>query len=433
MCKQMIGISCGYLPLHPVINSTEVPTFPRWACFRSVTFFVVTLISAILPVGITRGAEYTVTDLGTLGGAISTAYGLSGGGSAVGESLPAGVKPEEAFVYRDGTMTGLGTLPGGARSRAYGINEAGTIVGYAYLPELTVFQAFTYSNGVMRDLGTLGGPGSSAYAINQPGWIVGSADIESGSYRAFLYRDGMMTNLGTLGGDYSAAYDINDSGIVVGTSGNVAGNNRAFRFDGTMVDLGTLGGTTSEAYAVNASGIIVGSAQTTSGARRAFRYDGAMQDLGTLGGPTSFASDVNIHGVIVGSSPRVPGGDFHAFLYDGSMRDLNDLIPANSGWLLNYAVAINDRGQIVGNGRHNGLLRAFLLTPAAAVRYSVNPDGTIEITSGDNLSEAATVSGPFLDLGVKIVTIDPATASGNRFFRSESTNRPAVHSEAPKP
>jgi len=42
---------------------------------------------------------------------------------------------------------------------------------------------------------------------------------------------------------------------------------------------------------------------------------------------------------------------------------LNNLIPANSGWVLGRAVDINDAGQIVGNGFKNGQPKAFLLTP----------------------------------------------------------------------
>jgi probable HAF family extracellular repeat protein len=45
------------------------------------------------------------------------------------------------------------------------------------------------------------------------------------------------------------------------------------------------------------------------------------------------------------------------------MLDLNNLIPANSGWLLQIANAINDQGQIVGQGTLNGQTEAFLLTP----------------------------------------------------------------------
>jgi hypothetical protein len=45
------------------------------------------------------------------------------------------------------------------------------------------------------------------------------------------------------------------------------------------------------------------------------------------------------------------------------MQDLNNLIPANSGWVLTGAADINDAGQIVGIGFKDGQSKAFLLTP----------------------------------------------------------------------
>ena len=55
---------------------------------------------------------------------------------------------------------------------------------------------------------------------------------------------------------------------------------------------------------------------------------------------------------------------YHAFLWSReSMRDLNALIPSGSGWVLSEANGVNDAGQIVGYGTHNGDVRAFLLNP----------------------------------------------------------------------
>ena len=48
------------------------------------------------------------------------------------------------------------------------------------------------------------------------------------------------------------------------------------------------------------------------------------------------------------------------------MVDLNTLLPADSGWVLLSANAINDAGQIVGEGTLDGEPRAFLLTPPVA-------------------------------------------------------------------
>lgn len=76
------------------------------------------------------------------------------------------------------------------------------------------------------------------------------------------------------------------------------------------------------------------------------------------------ALGINAEEDVVGKSGR-HGHYSHAVLWqNGQVIDLNDRIPAHSGWILESAHAINDRGQIVGVGTHNGKhFQAFLLTP----------------------------------------------------------------------
>jgi probable HAF family extracellular repeat protein len=89
-----------------------------------------------------------------------------------------------------------------------------------------------------------------------------------------------------------------------------------------------------------------------------------MNDLGTLGGTFSDSAGINNHRHIVGTS-TVAGGQQHAYLFSkGKMTDLNELIPASSGWTLIAATGINDAGEVVGNGTINGHAHAFLLTPS---------------------------------------------------------------------
>jgi probable HAF family extracellular repeat protein len=87
-----------------------------------------------------------------------------------------------------------------------------------------------------------------------------------------------------------------------------------------------------------------------------------MKDLGTLGSSTSWGFGINDSGIIVGQATF--SNTYHAFIYSGGkMKDLNTLITPGSGWTLLSANGINNAGQIVGDGTHNGKARAYLLTP----------------------------------------------------------------------
>lgn len=192
-----------------------------------------------------------------------------------------------------------------------------------------------------------------------------------------------VTNLGTLGGDWSYAFSINEAGQVIGFSSTSNGTERAFRWDngtiialgtnpvwnnGMMADLSTLGGNKSIANGINKAGQVVGyfytSTNSVSGFYHAFLADnGIMTDLGTLGGNYSKAYGINDGGMVFGES-LTSSGACHAFLWNnGTMSDLNNLLSPNSGWVLNQALGINNKGQIVGGGTFHGQSRAFLLTP----------------------------------------------------------------------
>src|SRR5262249_38278489 len=81
------------------------------------------------------------------------------------------------------------------------------------------------------------------------------------------------------------------------------------------------------------------------------------------GGTQSLAFGINNLGQVVGATDSVERR-LQAFLYDGNkMNNLNRLLPAGSGWELVTAKAINDRGQIVGEGIIKGERHAFILSP----------------------------------------------------------------------
>ena len=316
--------------------------------------------------GAAGAASYSVTGLG----GIAEGWGcqplaINNTGMVTGYA-PDDTGVPHAFLYEDGVMTDLGTVGGPGRS-AYGmdINDASKVVGHGdvLVGDRTLSHAFIHSGGSMTDLGTFGYEQASGFGLNDTDQIVGLITLSWDPYveHAFLYDDGVLTDLGTLGGEDSRAYAINDSGQVVGNADISTGVRHAFLYSGgVMTDIGTLGGNTASARSINDAGQIAGYSQTDAGQVHAFLYSGGtFEDLGTLGGLYSLAYALDESGDVVGTS-RTAAGDYHAFLFrDGVMYDLNDLIPADSSWLLTYAYGINNRGQIVGIGSNGG----FLLTP----------------------------------------------------------------------
>ena len=358
---------------------------------------------------------YKVQDLGTLGGN-SFATDINDSGQVVGWSSTtiAGSTVARAFLYDESAtpkMQDLGDLGDIYGTRANGINNSGQVVGYSYASngEQLEQHGFLYdSTNGMQDLNDLipadsGGTITSASDINSKGQIAGAyfkpienpndpyvcyyeAPAEGWDYAAVLTPATAATpatyevqNLGTLGGDYSHALDINDSGKVVGYGQTSGCGEDAFLYDESatpkMLDLGTLGCNCWRATGINNHGQVVGYGVTVGS--HAFLYDSAtqkVQDLGDLeGGNMSEARGINDSGTVVGSSYegsdsfiRSPG---RAFLKVSGqpMINLNTLIPADLGWTIYGASAINTDGQIAATGYKEGVgTHALLLTPTSS-------------------------------------------------------------------
>jgi probable HAF family extracellular repeat protein len=182
-----------------------------------------------------------MTDIGTLGGAHSYAYGVNDWNVIVGGSEATAGGPMRAFIYRDGVMSPLGATLGGPESFAFDVNGSEQAVGYAQLPGTGGYRAFLHANGSTIDLGSLGGR-STAYAINEGGVVVGSSALSASStVHAFRWQNGVMHDLGTLGGANSHAAAINDDGVVAGWAEDAQGRKRAVIWrDGIITDLNTL-------------------------------------------------------------------------------------------------------------------------------------------------------------------------------------------------
>ena len=345
--------------------------------------------------------RYTVTDLGVLPGyGESNADAINGRGDvAVTVGRSAGSGREQACVYRQGRLTGLGALPNAGWSAAHDINAAGDLTGVASLPSGD--HAFLYSGGKMKDLGTLPGfQDSVGMGINDRSEVVVSAmgsPMRPGSAqrKVFLYKQGRMTQVVMPPGcAESRAIGINAAGQIVGDGhwpARLSGRRGPFLYDvrtGTMTVL-PVPARYGRGWAshINDSGEAIGDVSLPDGNCHAALWRGTqMTDLGTAPGyATSIGAGLNNRGEAVGESfengsfkmflwshagsnnalKRALGRDMeHAFVYQGGkMLDLNDLIPRAADWTLERARAINDRGQIVGQGLHHGQERAFLLTP----------------------------------------------------------------------
>jgi probable HAF family extracellular repeat protein len=385
-----------------------------------ITRCIIVLSALVLSVtAAAHAAQYTVTDLGTLGGTESFGSGLNASGQVAGASYTTDDDAYHTFLWKpttpngaSGTKTDLLTL-GGTYSFGNGLNASGQVAGESNTTGDAATHAFLWkpttpggASGTMHDLLTLGGTNSYGYAINAAGQVTGASD-RTGNTRthAFLWKpttpngtSGTMHNLGSLGGTESDGGAINASGQVSGSSLTTAdAAYHAFLWkpttpngtSGTMHDLLTLGGTDSFGGSINANGQVAGFSNTTGDAAyHAYLWtptvpngiSGTMQDLTTLGGLNSYSYNIGAGGQVVGASEvEITSDDTHAFLYtSGSgMVDLNTLIDPLSGWELLDASAINDAGQITGQGLIGDEYHAYLLTPVLAPG-DFNHDGAVD-------------------------------------------------------
>jgi probable HAF family extracellular repeat protein len=203
------------------------------------------------------------------------------------------------------------------------INDAGEIVGWAELGNSGTTVARSYIGSTRTTLPMPpGAVDSYATSLNNSGEIVGFADgYDDAEWHAWVYQDGNTTDLN----DLAPA----NSGLIL-----------------------------EQALAVNNSGWIIGTALTVSNAG----VGGFLLEGGNLidFGPGFDANGINSAGQVVGNEGAT------AILYEnGVATNLNTLLPADSGWTLQDATAINDNGWIVGQGLNpSGQADGFLLIPA---------------------------------------------------------------------
>lgn len=305
------------------------------------------------------GAAYSVTDLG----AGINPVDINNSGDIVCARWTYGPGPSDVdyrtLLYSEGTLTQL-DLPWRAYPNA--MNNLGEIVGQSELG------AFVYRGDAAEII-----PNATyAWDINDRGDIAGTVS-DASSQRLFFYSNGAVTNWVDQGASVMEQ-SINNGGQIAGFSYIPTSNPgyaylRPFVYDhGVVTRFGTGDASIVNVNGINDRGVIVGQYERNiSDNWHAFIFqDGVMTDIGSPGGAWSFANAINSQGQIVGVDSEIG-----AFLYDhGRLLAIESLIdPAvvfpRSDYPYFEPVAINDNGQIIGNGPidRDSASHGYLLTP----------------------------------------------------------------------
>jgi uncharacterized membrane protein len=291
-----------------------------------------------------------------------------------------GVSSSSAVVWKNGVPQNLPNLTDAAGARAWGINDSGQISGTGSTASGDNVPVL-WTNGAPASLASTNFPTGVGRGINNAGQVVGEIGFGPSPLILWNGRNGSRILDVPQGTTPYFADAINDRGQVAGAAFSSAGIVAILldSNDGSATTLSSLGGDYSKGFGINNAGQIAGfSTAASSVTNHAAVWSGlAPDDLGVPLGSTSEAVGINDFGKVVGSSGSFnpynegllgPGqaGLATAFLWDsGTAVNLFQASDAAlQGWSnLTVAYAINDVGQIVGEGLINGHLHGFLLTP----------------------------------------------------------------------
>jgi len=208
----------------------------------------------------------------------------------------------ESFVFAAGVLTRLS----GEQTRAFQISDSDDVVGESLVPGKTGSQPVVWQHRTLRPIDSC--CGGTAMGSNRNGEVVGDAYDDNGRYHAFLWTK--ARGLQSIGPpqEYSSAIAINVRGHVL----IEAPSGALFHAEGSSMRLKLAAKTPSRPRALNDCDVIVGAFGPFSDASRAFVWEKSQ-----------------------------------------GFQDLNSLVPGSSGWKLESATGINNRGEIVGKGDWN--------------------------------------------------------------------------------
>lgn len=244
----------------------------------------------------------------------SEARGSNRAGDVVGSLR--NLERGRAFVFRNAKLV----LLIGDHAKAWAISDSDLIAGEAAVPGKTLVSPVVWKKEVVTSLG--GCCGGVARGINRHGEIIGDVYDENGRYHAVFWdAEKKMHPLGAVDA-YSSAVAVNDSGhvLVQGLQSGLV----LYLESGRTIRLPIPNQQPADGRALNNRDEVVGGYGAFSDANRAFLWSEKE-----------------------------------------GFQDLNHLIAPGSGWKLKMATGINDAGQIVGIGDHNGKEDVGFLLPIA--------------------------------------------------------------------
>ncbi len=261
---------------------------------------------------------------------------------------------------------------------------------------------------------------SSAFGINNRGDVVGSANGLNGQRAFYIKADATLVTLQLLTGDVnSGAFAVNDSGTSVGYSSGGNGI-RAVQWtaEGQAAPLAFVPDATStQALGINAGRVVVGVASTSSGSRAVQWVDGTATILPALPGHAiSEALAINDRGIIVGSSGN-PQISRRAVLWTPELHveDLGSLPGGRSG----RALGINERDEIVGTAESATGNHAFYWS-----RFSGMQDlnDIVSLPAGLVLTQASSINSQGSIVAIGYFDNHAAGASGDPGSKAGADN-----------